>query len=245
MLCYSVLFDESQERLTELGRILRGIPLELIIPSETLLSLSLSEVVDPLVEERLDVVAVKVVGDVEALVKEEFERLLITADELQASMVVLPVNACNMKTVTASLSSIFRLAPLYSKHVLLEPSREVIARVVEAINAYLGGVFKLSIAASPDSTTDEILALALTHLGRVSMVKLSNFLEDGRVTSVTSTRGSINVFTVIKELLESGYDSYFSIDYESYKAAPPLKVARRECELLNQYIRSISEKLRY
>jgi len=244
MLCYSALFDGSRESLERIREISRAMPLELRVPSERLVEMSLTEVVDPLLEEGLSALAVKPVGDVRELLNEEFERLLIMADELHAQYVVLPVRSEWIDRVIEVMSDFFRLGATYSKYIALEPSREALAKAVAAMREYLGGVFKLSIAPSPASTTEELVALTLAHLGQVVAVKLANFTPEGGAVRLLSSEGVINPFRVVKELLEHGYDSYFVIDYESFGLELPPRLVKRDYVLLSQYLYSLVEKLR-
>ncbi len=243
VLCYSVLYDGTVARMSRLRSLPKDIPLELIVPTIKLTELNVFEIVDPLLEEGLSVVAVKPLGDTEMLLNEEFERLLILVDELGAEFAVLPVGERNLASIAGSMQNLFHLAVAYSKRVALEPTRRTIADVVKLMHRYLGGVLKLSISPSPSSTTEEIIALALTHIGQVVAVKLTNFSAYGKAIRLTDASGTINIFTVVKELLQQGYDSYFVVDYEGRKLELPSHAVREDFEAISQYINSIREKL--
>lgn len=240
MLCYSLLYDGSPNSLDRL-RQLPKVALEVLLPSSTLLSLSVPEIADPLLDEKADVVAVKLVDGPEKSGVEGIERAVITADELGAELVVIPVEAGSAAETLSSLDKAFDLIVAYSKKVALEPSRGAFPKTVEFMKGFLGGVFKLSISPSYGSTTEEVLALSLAHFGQLAAVKLVGFTRDGKAARVSGVRG-LNAFAVIKELLERGYDSYFMLDYEAKGLVLPPEAVRSDCDLLTQYIRSLLEK---
>jgi sugar phosphate isomerase/epimerase len=236
-----MLYDGSPNSLDRL-RQLPKVALEVLLPSSVLLTLSVPEIADPLLDEGAEVVAVKLVDGPEKSGVEGIERAVIVADELGAELVVVPVEASSAAETLSSLDEAFNLIVAYSKRVALEPTREALPKAVEFMRGFLGGVFKLSISPSYGSTTEEVLALSLTHFGQLAAVKLAGFTREGKVTRVSGARG-LNAFAVIKELVERGYDSYFVLDYEAKGLVLPPEAVRSDCDLLAQYIRSLLEKV--
>lgn len=241
MLCYSALFDgtaESAARLWQLPRI----ALEVLLPSSTLASLSLPEIVDPLLDGGVEVAAVKLVGGVEECGVEGIEKAILVADELGADLVVVPLNAGNAAAVLRALDEAYGLAVAYSKRVALEPDRGAMPEAIKFVRETLGGVFKLSISPTRGSTTEEVLAMSLANFGYLAAVKLVGFSRDGRAARISGL-GGLNAFAIIRELVERGYDSYFVLDYEAKGLILPPEAVRSDCDLLLQYIRSILEKV--
>ncbi|MEM2217493.1 MAG: hypothetical protein QW731_03865 [Thermofilaceae archaeon] len=221
----------------------KNMPFELIVPAVKLIELNIFEIIDPLLEEGLNIVAVKPSGDTEGLLSGELERLLILMDELGAEFAILPVDENNLGSMASSMQNLFHLAVIYSKRVALEPTRSTIAKVTNMMYNYLGGVLKLSISPSPSSTTEEVIALTLSHISQVVAVKLTNFVTCGKATRLTNANGTINIFTVVRELLQQGYDSYFIVDYEAHELELPSDAVREDFETITQYIYSIREKV--
>lgn len=243
MLCYSILYDGTVSRMNRLRSLPKDIPFELIVPAVKLTELNVFEIIDPLLEEGLNIVAVKPLGNTERLLSGELERLLILMDELGAEFAVLPVDEGNLGSMASSMQNLFHLAVVYSKRVALEPTRRTIAKVTNLMHNYLGGILKLSISPSPSSTTEEVIALALSHISQVVAVKLINFITCGKATRLINASGTINIFTVVRELLQQGYDSYFVVDYEGRELELPPDAVREDFETISQYIYSIREKL--
>jgi len=240
MLCYSLLYDGSPRSLERL-RQLPDVALELLLSSSTLVSLSLPEIVDSILDEGAKVAAVKL-ADGAKCGAEGVEKAVLVADELGAELVVVPINAESAEEALSALEEAYGLIVAYSKKVALEPTRRAFPKALEFMNGFLGGVFKLSVSPSRGSTTEEILALSLAHLGQLAAVKLAGFARDGRVLRVSSA-GGLNVFAIIRELLERGYDEYFVLDYEAKGLILPPEIVRSDCDLLSQYIHSLLEKL--
>ena len=238
-----MLYDGSPRRLDRARELSRVTPLELRVPSKEIAEISFAEIVDPLLDERVRVMAVKIVGSLTPVLGENFEMALMIADELDAGCVVLPVDAYSADLVLECLNELFRLGATYSKYVVLEPARGVMARVISGMREHLGGVFKLSISPSPNSTTEEVLALSLAYLGQLKLVKLANFNSRGDAVRVSSVDGMINSFRLVKELVRHGYDNDFVLDYESFGLTLPTQLVRDDYELLEQYLHSLLEKL--
>jgi len=226
------------DRLRQLPKV----ALEVLLPSSVLLTLSVPEIADPLLDEGAEVVAVKLVDGPEKSGVEGIERAVIVADELGAELVVVPMDSGNAAEALSALEEAYSLIVAYSKKVALEPTRRAFPKALEFINGFLGGVFKLSVSPSRGSTTEEVLAMSLAHLGQLAAVKLASFARDGRVLRVSSA-GGLNVFAIIKELVERGYDEYFVLDYEAKGLILPPEIVKSDCDLLYQYLHSLLEKL--
>ncbi|MEM3936896.1 MAG: hypothetical protein QXN94_02750 [Thermofilaceae archaeon] len=242
VICYSVVFDESSACGEKL-RYLSDIPLELVLSSEYLVNLGIIDVTEPLSDAGVRVAAVKIAEGLGIIGDESFEKALILADEVGAEYVVVPVNEGNFESTVNALNRVFHSAVTYAKKVVLEPSKEVLPQLSELVSEFLGGVFKYSLSPTPSLTTGEMLKLSLANFGRLAAVKLVCFARDGRATRVTSA-ASLNVFTIIKGLIERGYDGLFVLDYEPRGLVLPARHVREDYDLLLQFARSIAEKRR-
>ncbi|MCS7104680.1 MAG: hypothetical protein NZ954_03850 [Thermofilaceae archaeon] len=240
MLCYSLVFNGLEEDLNRI-RSIPQMPIELALPLDTLQTLSIPELADPFLEENVKVEYVKLLSPCQDTLVEDLEKTVILADELTAEFIVLPVDKGGLHSIINVIDKIFESAVVYSKKIALEPSREALAKVVSSTNKFLGGVFKFSFSPTPTSTTDEVTTLALTYLGQLAAVKLVGFSNEGNASRISGASG-INVFALIKELLESGYDGYFVLDYEPRGLMLPSRLVWEDCELLIQYINSLIEK---
>lgn len=241
MLCYSLVYDGREEQIERL-RQLPKLPLELVVPLDALRTLSLIELIDPIIDERAEVVAVKLHDTAGDYTGDDVEKAVVAADELGAEYVVPPVGGGEATAALEALESALPLAVAYSKKLVLEPSFEVVESAVEFTNRFIGGLFKLSLSPVYPATTEEFLKLAVNHLGLLAAVKLVSYTEKSRVSRVSSPY-RLNAFTVIRELVSRGYDSLFVIDYEARGLLLPPSAVRDDCNLVLQYIRSTLEEL--
>lgn len=242
MICYSLLFDDSHSCLERL-RYLSDIPLELVLRTKDLKNLSILDIAEPLSDAEAKVVAVKVAEGFGSITEEDLEKVLLLTDEVCADYTIIPVSRENLDSAVNVLNQLFKSAAIYAKKAVLEPSKEVLPQLSSLLSEFLGGVFKYSISPTPQLTTSEMLKLSLNHFGQLSAVKLVCFTRDGRATRVTST-ASLNVFTIIKELIERGYEGLFMLDYEPRGLVLPPRFVREDYNLLQQFVRSIAEKSR-
>lgn len=242
MICYSLVFEDSHDCLERL-RHLSDIPIELVLRSEDFRDLGVFDVTEPLLDAGANVVAVKIAESYDGFTEDEVQKAVILTDEASADYMVIPVSTENFDCVTNALSCFFRSAAAYAKKVVLEPSRDTLPRLSEFVSEFLGGVFKYSISPVPHLTTSEVLRLSLSHLGQLAAVKLVSFTKSGRATRITGA-ADLNVFTIVKELVERGYDGLFVIDYEPRGLVLPPQLVREDYNLLQQFIRSIVEKSR-
>lgn len=240
MLCYSLLYDSSGRHVERLRR-LSQIPVELVIALNDLRELGVFEVAEPLLEGEATVTAVKLVEPLSELGEDDLEKVVALADELNSYHVVIRVEKRGLAKSTAMLERLFRLAATYAKKVALEPSKDALPDLASHVSDFLGGVFKYALSPEPEFNTNDLLELALSHLGQLAAVKLVCFTRDGRATRVTGS-SSLNVFAIIRELLGRGYDGFFVIDYEPRGLFLPASFVREDIELLSQYVRSIFEK---
>jgi len=241
MLCYSLVFDSLGKHL-ERRRLLPKIPLELVLELRDLRETGVLEVAQPLIEEGAEVTAVKVAGPLSAAEEEDFERLAVLADELGAPYMVVPVGAADSGKLATQLAGLFRVAAVYAKKVALEPSRSVLPELDGRLSSFLGGVFKYAVSPEPGCTTEDFLELALSHFGQLTLVKLVSFASGGGAARVTSAEG-LNVFAVVGELIERGYDGLFVLSYEPHGLFLPSHAVREDVELLLHYARSVAGRV--
>lgn len=237
---YSLMFDGSGSHV-ERSCSLLGTPIELVLKAEDLRDFSVFEVSEPFSGVGVEIVAVKILEGFSEARAEDLEKALVLADELGADYVVVPVGEGDLRVAADSLDRIFESAAAYAKKVALEPSRGVQLELSGYVSKFLGGVFKYVLSPAPGLTTDEMIAFAVEHLGQLAAVKLVCFTRDGRAARVTRASG-INVFALMRELEERGYDGLYVLDYEPRGLLLPLQLVRGDLDLLLQYLRSLAEK---
>jgi len=238
MLGYSVIFDGSEECVERVRRLSPMMGIEVSVTPKYLEEASLVELVEPLAGEA-EVLSFRVLGNP----GENVEKALIATDELGAKYLSISIDENGLEETARNMDEMFRLGAIYSKYIVLEPRGEYLNATASKLHDYIGGVFKLSIYPSPSYSTDDFTSLSLSYLGLLRIARLANFTPDGRPVRVTSRKGVINYFTVIKRLVQSGYEGLFIIDYEGFGLNLSLDVVKRDFSLLDQYLYSIIEKL--
>lgn len=236
------MFEDSCDRLERL-RCFSDIPIELVLRGEDFRDLGVLDITEPLLDAGAQIVAVKIIESYDGFTDDDVQKAMILTDEAKADYTVIPVSEENFNFVVNLLNCFFRSAAAYAKKVVLEPSKDVLPRLSKLVSEFLGGVFKYSISPTPHLATSDVLRLSLTHLGQLAAVKLVSFTKSGRATRITSA-ADLNVFTIVRELVERGYDGFFVIDYEPRGLVLPPQLVREDYNLLQQFVRSIVEKSR-
>ncbi|MEZ0345354.1 MAG: hypothetical protein ABWK01_02225 [Infirmifilum sp.] len=244
MLCYSVRFDGTGLHIERLKQLM-NVPVELVLNIDELREMSVFEIAEPILEEGIEVTAVKLDTPLSQSSEEDVEKAIVLADELNSDLIVLPVEGERLQIREGSprLDSLFKSASVYAKKVVFEPHPRALPGLADLISEFLGGVFKLAVSPEPELNTEELIELAHEHLGQLVLVRLVCFTREGKVARISGTT-SPNVFAIIKELLERGYEGFFVLDYEPRGLMLPSQLVREDLELLLQYVRSMMGRVK-
>lgn len=166
---------------------------------------------------------------------EEFERILLMADESAGRTVIVRPG----EGVIAYLEEIHDISAIYKVKVLLEPgSVKACRKVYEGIEGMIGGVIGLSLVEEDFSDTESFMANLKKYLRITRNLNISNYEGDKPAPALIPSQ--YNNPRLLRFLVSSGYEGFLTLHYGRASVSDAWLL--RELLSLREQLASLEEK---
>lgn len=230
--------EEDAKRLSICERL--GLGSFLLIPAKYLEYASVCEIVDPLLEYRVEIRGISIyhmpLTSIDML-----EKAAIIADEIDARYVITHIRDNNLYYMKKDImKNIFDIFSSYKIGFCVESYPEIVPKLRNIVQREIGGVIWLAVAPSENTDTHTLIKIILNNIRLIKVIKAINFANN-KPEIVTKGR-NINYYSVIKALVRNYFYGDFVLDYDPYGLQLDLTVLSREIETIRQYMTTATRR---